>query len=424
MRDEPEGMRDSAAFVHDCLRGVGASVRTVEWKGAYPYILGNVGDGGFTLLHFNHYDVAVEPQAPDGEWSTPPFEPSVRDGRLYARGASDDKAALMSRIHACDAFVAAGGRIPLQVKFLIEGKATLGEPTLGAFVEAHDDWVRADRVLWENSYSDDAGRPVLNLGEKGLLYVELRCTRLARDLSSQKAVLLPQAAAAMARVVSELTRTPDGSHIPGFLDGVLPWDESTVAAFGEGSLSLDLLALRAGIRRDQLLTRQGSPAVAVRSVPSIVVSWIHAGPPVGAISLGLPWQAAAAVEISLVPNQDPEVALAAVLRFVAAKQIDGIETRVLRRGAPQSTAPDDPFVQMVAHSAATAYGADPILEPSSMWIGTRSIVASRGMPVVGIGIARSDSNPDGPDENIVVEDYRLALRHLTLLMQRLARSSA
>jgi acetylornithine deacetylase/succinyl-diaminopimelate desuccinylase-like protein len=170
-REEPEGMLATADWVAARLQRLGASVERVGLDGAYPYVLGELAADRAdapVLPNFNHYDVEVEPPGPDEAWTTPPCEPTVRDGRLYARGIADDKAALLSRIHAAELLEATGFGRPVHVRFLMEGKRTLGRPILGDLVAARPDWVACDGALWENSWTDLGGAPVLKFGEKGL----------------------------------------------------------------------------------------------------------------------------------------------------------------------------------------------------------------------------------------------------------------
>jgi len=416
-REESDEMLATAAWIEDRLKRIGASVDVVPSERAYPYLLGRVGEGARSLLNFNHYDVEVEPPGPDEAWTVPPFQPDRRDGRMFARGIADDKAALLSRVHAVDAFQRAGIPVPVEVRFLFEGKRTLGAPAIGEVIDANPDFVRADGALWENSWSDFEGRPLLKLGEKGILYLELRSRQLDRPLSSQNAALLPQAAARLAAAVAALTESVDGHHIPGLADAATSWSASDVDALEAMPFDADYLVGRAGEGARAGIEAVSSPPFAVRTVPTIVLSWFHAGPPEGSVSLGVPAEASAGVELRLVPGQTTDGALDAIRAFLAARGLaDGLEIDVRRAGEPESTPSDGWFAGLVAAAVEDAYGAQPLLEPTTVWIGTRSLVAALGVPIVGVGIARPDASVDGPDENIVIEDYRLALRHLAAIM--------
>lgn len=416
-REEHDAMLATKEWVRRRLDVLGATVREVPSERAYPYLLGSVGAGPRSLLNFNHYDVEVEPPGPDEAWTTPPFEPARRNGRMYARGIADDKAALLSRVHVVDAFAAAGIELPVEVRFLFEGKRTLGAPAIGEIIDANQEFVRADGALWENSWSDFEGRPLLKLGEKGILYLELRSQLLDRALSSQSAVLLPQAAARLAAAAAALTEHVDGRHIPGFSEAARPWSEADAAALAALPFDPDYLVERAGEAVRERLAAVESPALAVRTVPTIVLSWIHAGPPEGSVALGVPATAGAGIEIRLVPGQTTAGVRASVEAFLAERGFaDDVTIEVRRAGEPEATDSTGWFAQLVAAAAARAYATEPVLEASTVWIGTRALVAALGVPIVGVGIARPDASVDGPDEHIIIEDYRLALRHLAAIV--------
>lgn len=420
-RDDQDGMLATADWIEARLRRLGATVERIDIPGAYPYVLGEIeattsaAETAPTLLHFNHYDVEVEPPGPDEDWTTPPFEPTMRDGRLFARGVADDKAALLSRIHATELLLESGLGLPTRVRFLFEGKRTLGRPVLGDLLNAYPKWGSADGALWENSWTDQNGAPVLKFGEKGILLLAMRHRSLARDLSSQNAILLPQAAAELARAVALLTSTPDGSHIPGFIDRVRPWTEEEIVGASRLTFDADFLAGRAGAAASGRIRSAASPALDIRSRPTIVLSAFHAGPPPRSAVLGIPSEAHATLEVRLVADQRTDDVLAALQDFLSAAGLEDIEIEVLRRGEPEATATTGGFSRLVIDTARSAYAADPIAEPCSIWIGTRALVAEQGTPIVGIGIGRPDASIDGPDEHIRLADYLPGVLHVAAI---------
>lgn len=420
-RDDQEGMLATADWIEARLKRLGVTVERVEIAGAYPYVLGeiaattSVAAGTPTLLHFNHYDVEVEPPGPDEDWTTSPFEPSIRDGRLFARGVADDKAALLSRIHATELLLESGLGLPTRVRFLFEGKRTLGRPVLGDLLSAHPEWGIADGALWENSWTDQSGAPVLKFGEKGILLLAMHLRSLARDLSSQNAILLPQAASELARAVALLTSTPDGSHIPGFTEKVRPWSEDETTGASRLTFDAEFLAGRAGAGASGRIRSAASPALDIRSRPTIVLSAFHAGPPARSPALGIPGEAHATLEVRLVADQNTEAVLALLRDFLDAAGLQDVELEVLRRGEPEATATTGAFSRLVIDTAQSVYANDPIAEPCSIWIGTRALVAAQGTPIVGVGIGRPDASIDGPDEHIRLADYLPGVLHVAAI---------
>ncbi|HXM56500.1 MAG TPA: M20/M25/M40 family metallo-hydrolase, partial [Candidatus Dormibacteraeota bacterium] len=188
-----EGVDDCAEAVADLIRGRGFETR-VERTDGHPIVLAHAtgANPDRTMLLYNHYD--VQPAEPLELWDSPPFEPQVRDGKLYARGAKDDKGELVSRLAAVDALRAADGTLPCNVTWLVEGEEEVGSKHLTGFVERHVDELVCQGAIWEEGGIDADGRPTLTLGVRGLLYVELHVQSLSRDGHSGGANLLPNAA--------------------------------------------------------------------------------------------------------------------------------------------------------------------------------------------------------------------------------------
>jgi acetylornithine deacetylase/succinyl-diaminopimelate desuccinylase-like protein len=170
------------------------------------------------MLLYNHYD--VQPAEPLDLWESPPFELTERDGRVYARGVSDDKGQLISRLAAIRAVRAVTGGLPERVKFLVEGEEEISSPSLETFVEENRELLAADACVWEFGGVDPDGRPEVVLGLRGILYVEYRVRTLSRDAHSGGAHNLPNAAWRLVRALNTI-QGPDGRIlIPGFYDAV------------------------------------------------------------------------------------------------------------------------------------------------------------------------------------------------------------
>ena len=155
----------------------------------HPVVFAEIGEGPKTLLSYGHYD--VQPPEPLDLWESDPFEPTVRDGGLYARGVADDKADVLSRIQALRLYIEEHGPLPFKLKFLIEGEEEVGSPNLAPFVRANAELLSADACLWEGSMKDEAGRPMIFCGTKGMAYVELRARGASHDLHSMYGGIAP-----------------------------------------------------------------------------------------------------------------------------------------------------------------------------------------------------------------------------------------
>jgi acetylornithine deacetylase/succinyl-diaminopimelate desuccinylase-like protein len=418
-RQEPERMVEAARFIAGSVERWGGTAEIVPWEHSHPYVLGEIpGAGERALLHFAHYDVEVEPAGDDADWIRPPYAADIVDGRLYARGVADDKGALMSRIHAAAAWRLAGQQPPVTSRLLIEGKRWLHSPGLGSFVAAHTDRLASDGTLWENSWLDRDGRPLLKLSEKGVLYLRLTVRTLPRELTSQNTVLLPAATTRLAGALATLQR-PDGSvTVPGFSDDARPVTEAERRLLAEVAFDGDFLRERAGVSGFRGGLDDAQAAVAIRTVPSLTVTGFTGGDLRDDVTLGIPATATAKVEIRLVAGQDPERVLKVVREHLAVSGFADVDVEVMAISRPNLTDHRDPFVALVADAARRVYGVEPVTEPYTQWIGNQGVLSGR--PIVGIGVSRADSGVDGPNEHIRLDDYKAGIKHVVEIMARMA----
>ncbi len=205
-----EGTHACAQLVAEMLRERGFDVRLIDTP-LHPVVVGRLaGHSPRTLMFYNHYD--VQPPEPLDLWTTPPFEPQVRDGALYARGAKDDKGEFVARLAAVDAVRAAhDGELPCGVLFVVEGQEEIGSPHIPEFVRENLDLLACDGALWEEGGITPDGRTVNLLGVRGCVGVELTLTALKRDAHSGGANVLPNAAWQLVRLLC-LPQGRPGTH--------------------------------------------------------------------------------------------------------------------------------------------------------------------------------------------------------------------
>lgn len=180
------GLNECAALVAGALERRGFVVQSIPTAGAQVVVGRRKGASDRTLLFYNHYD--VQPPEPLELWTSPPFEPTVRNGALYARGAKDDKGEFVARLAAVDAVEAANdGKLPCGVLFVVEGEEEIGSPHIAQFVQNHKNLLTCQGAIWEEGGLNAAGKPELSLGRRGILAVELSVDTMARDAHSGSA---------------------------------------------------------------------------------------------------------------------------------------------------------------------------------------------------------------------------------------------
>ena len=217
---DSEGLRTMAQWVQTRLQAAGCEVDSWEVAGGPPIVWGEVGSGPRSLLSYSHYD--VQPADPLDLWHSPPFDPTVRDGKIFARGVADDKGDLMSRIHAVETYRAVYGDLPVRFKFFVEGEEEVGSPHLAPVAMAHAQDLQADGCLWESGEFDSQERYRVYLGVKGIQYVELRVRGANTDLHSSYATIVPNPAWRLVQALNTLKAPDDTITVDGYLDYVRP----------------------------------------------------------------------------------------------------------------------------------------------------------------------------------------------------------
>jgi acetylornithine deacetylase/succinyl-diaminopimelate desuccinylase-like protein len=213
------GLKECANLVADMLRARGFTAEVMDTEGAPVVFAVRKGKGDKTLLFYNHYD--VQPPEPLELWESPPFEPSLREGKLYGRGVSDDKGHIVSRLHAIDALLETDGDLPCNIKFIIEGEEETASVHLHDFVRDNKERLAADACIWEFGGVDHREVPMQYLGLRGICYVELSVESLGIDVhSGLGGSIFPNAAWRLTWALATLKGPDERIRIPGFYDDV------------------------------------------------------------------------------------------------------------------------------------------------------------------------------------------------------------
>jgi acetylornithine deacetylase/succinyl-diaminopimelate desuccinylase-like protein len=357
-----QGMAEMADLTEGLLRDAGFTTRRLLAEGAPPAIYGELkGKSDYTLLLYDHYD--VQPAEPLDLWDSPPFEPTVRDGKLYARGSSDDKGEIAARLAAIRALRAVYGELPITIRWIIEGEEEIGSPHFAAIAEPYADLLKADGCLWEGSGFAPDGRPELVLGTKGLLYVQLDVRGTGVDAHSGNAPILPSAAWRLVQALATL-RAPGGRvTIPGFYDAVRSPSDTELAALADQADMDEKLRAVYGIDRFV----DGLAGAALRERLSFSPTCNLAGLGSGYTGEGsktvLPAKAMAKIDFRLVPDQEPADILAKLRAHLDAHDYTDIAITTFGDSEPVVTPIDDPFVRRVAAIAEAYSGKPPSVTP-------------------------------------------------------------
>lgn len=393
-------------------------VRRIEIPDQGPLLVGEWrGTGPGRLLVYTHYD--VQPAGDEARWTSPPFASEVRDGKMYARGACDDKADVTARLAALEAWREAldGARPPFTIIFVSDPAEEIGSPGLEEALIANAESLRADACLWESFLRDEDGRPGIGFGCRGNLEVELRLELLAADQHTAFASILRSAPIELMRAVTSLADADGTIVVEGFRDGIAaPTEEQLTAAAAiplpTAAVSLD------GVRPYVLADDDVGLALRLIFEPSMSVSRFVVGETgVGAV----PAEASVTLRFSLVPYQSPERALAAIRAHLEDHGFGDVEVTAGRMIWPAASPLDTPFARATIDAAADVFG-DPVVYPVLIGAGPgRMVLDHLGAPVISpAGTLRPDGNMHGPDEHGAIADYLDHIRFTLRLFERLA----
>ncbi|MEM2137000.1 MAG: M20/M25/M40 family metallo-hydrolase, partial [Candidatus Methanomethylicia archaeon] len=216
------GIMECVEKLRDMFENAGLNVNVLRIDGGNPVIFAEYKPRAYkkTLLFYNHYD--VQPPDPLELWVTPPFEPNIRDGKIFARGVADNKGNIIARLKAVESFLNIFGDLPVAVKFIVEGEEEIGSPSLPRYVDKYGDLFSADAGIWEFGYREVGERPVITLGVRGIAYFEFKVKGPNRDVHSGQAAIIPNPAWKLIYFLNSL-RSDDGKIlIEGFYDDLKP----------------------------------------------------------------------------------------------------------------------------------------------------------------------------------------------------------
>ena len=411
------GVKECGEMVVAALRDAGFTAELVPTADPdYPGIIAETdGDSDQTLLFYNHYD--VQPADPLDEWETPAFEPTERDGYIYGRGISDDKGPFIARLAAIKALRATRGSLPVKIKWLLEGAEEIGSLGFHDFVVANADRLKADACIWEGGGVNWDGRPLVMLGVKGLLYVELTCVSATTDSHSSYAPVVPIPAWRLVWALASLKDQHEHIALRGFYDSVRPALANEIEAIQAlpdtsreflHNLGVEMaLGESTGyeFRRRMLM----DPTANIAGFGSG-----YAG--VGAKTI-LPASAKAKIDFRLVPDQNPDEVLASLRKHLDEHGFSDVTVHVHSAESPARTSIDDPFVKLVTDSARAAYGSEPYIMPSMTGTGPQHPVQEiLGVPVASCGIDYPGNRIHAPNENIHRDYFRLGIMHTAELL--------
>ncbi|NLT57564.1 MAG: M20/M25/M40 family metallo-hydrolase [Clostridiales bacterium] len=411
-----EGVEDCCRKIADKMRAAGLEPTVYPVK-PYPVLFAQHGHDPAkrTVLIYAHYDVV-----PVGNlelWKTPPFTPTVIDGKVYARGSADNKSPLMAHVKAFEFWLREYGELPVNVKFLFEGCEESGSRGLEDFLRENRALLDADLVFFSDGPKNEKNIPIISLGAKGNVAIALTLTTLCKDAHSRYAPLLPSAAWQMVELLSKL-KTGDRVHVPGFYDGIVPPTQQ----------ELDILNALPPIDQEIEAIYGVKPVypaelgcyVHLNTTPTFNLKQLHSGDGANVVTS----RATASLDIRLVEGQDPDDIFEKVKRYIGELGYGQVEA-VKTGGVPPSKTPvENAYVPVIAEVTREVYGdyviypCRPSTAPDFLW------TKIMGLPAIQVRWSDPDSDNHAPNEHLSIQEYLRGIELTCKVLAALGREDA
>ncbi len=403
----------AAEYLADQFREIGMDAVQIFETSGHPIVYAEkcLHDDRPTVLIYGHYD--VQPPDPLHKWNSPPFEPVVRDGRVYARGASDDKGQSFIHIKSVESYLQTGHELPVDVKFLLEGEEEIGSPNLVPFIKDHQQMLSCDMVLISDTAMYGEDQPSITYGLRGLTYMEIEVNGPNRDLHSGVfGGTVENPANALAGIITQLVDKNGRIQIEGFYDDVKPLTDSERKAYKKLPFDEELYKKDIGVK--QLHGEKGySTPERASGRPTLDVNGLWSGYQGEGAKTVLPATAGAKISMRLVPDQDPKKIARLFTEHIQKISPDTVDVEVTEHHGGYSVIVDLDFygIKAAARAFETVYqketlfsregGSIPIVADFKKVLGADSIL-------MGFGLTKDALH--SPNESFSLKDFHRGIK--------------
>ncbi|KUF30774.1 MULTISPECIES: dipeptidase [Lysinibacillus] len=416
LSEHKEDIQQAAQWLANAFEKLNLENISITQTAGHPVVYADWlhAEGKPTILFYGHYD--VQPVDPLNLWDSEPFNPTIRDNKLFARGASDDKGQVFMHLKMIEALFATTGTLPVNVKFIYEGEEEIGSPHLPAYVEEHKEKLAADLILISDTGLYGPGKPAVCYGLRGLTGIQIDVRGAKGDLhSGLYGGGVQNAIHALAEILASFRDEHGTIQVEGFYDKVLPLSEEEREAYL--ALGFDEESVKQEVGVKELFGEQGfSYLERTWARPTLEVNGVFGGFSGEGIKTVLPAEAGAKITCRLVPNQEPDEIVALLKAHVEKHKPTGVEINISEfdKGRPFLTPFDHPFIQAAGRSYEKVYNVPTAYTRGG---GSIPIVAAfdeiLDLPVVLMGFGLSSENFHAPNEHFHLENFDKGLRVLS-----------
>ena len=415
-----EGIEECAKLVKKTLQksGIPSEILRLK-KGVAPIVYGEVKskkNNSKTLLFYNHYD--VQPAEPFELWDYPPFSGKLKGNKIFGRGSSDDKGELITRIKAVEAYLQTTGDVPCNIKFVIEGEEETGSAHIDDYMKKYKEKFACDGVIWEFGYVDSKNRPIIGLGMKGLLFVELSIKESIRDAHSSLAVLIKNPAWRLIEAINTLRDSNGKILIKDWYREVQPFSKKDLEIISKEPFDERSFKNEYGIK-SFVGNKKGLDIkkALVGGVTCNIAGLISGYTGEGAKTI-LPGEALVKIDFRLIPQMDPKKQAQRLREHLKSKGFSDVMIRIFHGEAAARTNPSDPFVSKVQEAANESFGTS-ILNVSNAGTGPMySFVEHLNAPCISVGGTYMFSRIHSPNEYTRIDLLKKTTKCICLIMEK------
>lgn len=414
-----EGIEECAQLVKKILEKSGIKSELLRLKNAAPIVYGEIKskkNPTKTLLFYNHYD--VQPVEPFDLWDDPPFSAKIKGNKIFGRGSSDDKGELITRIKAVEAYLKTTGDVPCNIKFVVEGEEETGSAHIDQYLKKYKNKFSCDGVIWEFGYVDSQNRPIIGLGMKGLLYVELSVKESIRDAHSSLAVLIKNPAWRLLEAVQTLRDSNGKILIKDWYKEVTPLSKKDLEIISREPFDEQSFKKEFGINSfvgnmHGLDAKKALVGGATCNIAGLLSGYTGNG-----AKTVLPGEALVKIDFRLVPKMDPKKQSLRLKRHLKSKGYGDVSIKIFHGEAAARTNPSDPFVFKVKEAADQSFGKS-ILNVSNAGTGPmHSFVNVLNAPCISIGSTYMFARIHSPNEFTRIDLLKKTTKCICLIMEK------
>lgn len=398
-----DGVEECAKLVMEMMNEIGITTKIIDTDG-HPVVYGELSNPAntFTLLIYGHYD--VQPPEPLAKWVSNPFEPEIRDGRIYARGAGDNKGQLLAQLLGLKTYLETTGELPINLKFVFEGEEEIGSIHLASFVEKHKELLKADLVYTSDGSLHESGSPIVLLGVRGMLAIELEAKGADRDNhSGNKGNIVPNPVWKLIDLLQTMRDKEGKVLIEGFYDNILPLSDYETELLKK--IPFDAKSVGEKIGYPELDMNGETYYQKLTMEPTFNICGIESGYTGEGVKTIIPSTARVKLDIRLVVDQDP-IDIFNKIKSHVSEHAPDVKISYLGSMQPSRTNAELKVVQKVVHAVQQAYETEPLIQPGMggslpNYVWTKLLE----LPSVIVPYANFDQGNHSPNENIKMKNF-------------------